>query len=233
MPDDFVYSCGANRNVRVLKSNAVPSVYKAEFKQEEEDPFSMDEESGMSGPGPASKTQICAVDGCTSHARQRAGITYHPLPVLPNVRKAWFAVIRKHTKQRSLPDDALVCSAHFNSDCFLTDPATGIRRVKRRALPSIFILESRDKDEFPPLNQIDVSNPEAVKAFYNWCFKNHVEKKNKIQMLEERAQLQAKRIAAMAASVDDFKMKNYVSEEANNSLQELFDRVIEAQFDVL
>lgn len=118
MPDDFVYSCGANRNVRVLKSNgkfksctefrkcltyqfliaAVPSVYKAEFKQEEEDPFSMDEESGMSGPGPASvslsalymcspfltwllifqKTQICAVDGCTSHARQRAGITYHP-----------------------------------------------------------------------------------------------------------------------------------------------------------
>ncbi|XP_037920606.1 uncharacterized protein LOC119657654 isoform X2 [Hermetia illucens] len=82
MPDDFVYSCGANRNVRVLKSNAVPSVYKAEFKQEEEDPFSMDEESGMSGPGPASKTQICAVDGCTSHARQRAGITYHPKKII-------------------------------------------------------------------------------------------------------------------------------------------------------
>ena len=62
----------------------------------------------------------CSAFGCTNRSSDNPDLSFHRIPSEKknDLRKKWLQNIRR---EGSLPKDAVVCSIHFDSNCFVRD----------------------------------------------------------------------------------------------------------------
>ena len=85
----------------------------------------------------------CAAFGCTNKWKADSDITFHRIPKDVNLRKKWIQNIKREGK---LPKDEnfLICSIHFEENCFQRDLQAELMGTKRKrlltadAVPTLF-----------------------------------------------------------------------------------------------
>nr|XP_037291616.1 THAP domain-containing protein 2-like [Rhipicephalus microplus] len=58
----------------------------------------------------------CVAFGCTNHAKQKPGITFHVFPKDKTLRDAWQRAVRRDVWEPKNAD--VLCSEHFEANCF-------------------------------------------------------------------------------------------------------------------
>ncbi|XP_046558816.1 uncharacterized protein LOC124267872 [Haliotis rubra] len=95
--------------------------------------------------------QHCCVPTCSNDSRYPSGrnLSFHNIPKDQDLRKRWIISIRRDEGPLfKVTDSTHVCSAHFNENSYQRT-LTGIRRLKKGAVPTIFSWKEK-KERQPP-----------------------------------------------------------------------------------
>ena len=84
----------------------------------------------------------CMAFGCTNDSRNTKNISYHKLPDNNELKKVWLVKISREDPKIS--KNSVLCSEHFEQDCFERDLKAELLGTKRKAklksgaIPNIF-----------------------------------------------------------------------------------------------
>ncbi|EZA57382.1 hypothetical protein X777_02645 [Ooceraea biroi] len=104
---------------------------------------------------------LCCVKYCTSRTsyKKTENMKYFRFPKDAVIRQRWFDA-RQKTDLNIKVDTAMICSNHFDDDCFVTEstkpkvkngPVKEIKRLKKDSNKTVNIRKKRKVFEKPPL----------------------------------------------------------------------------------
>ena len=81
----------------------------------------------------------CVVQGCSNVSNQEKGIALHISPAGKTERDKWVRFVRTHRKNFAPEGRFMICSAHFEENCFTRAFYSDFRRqIKHASVPTIW-----------------------------------------------------------------------------------------------
>ena len=84
----------------------------------------------------------CVVHGCSNYANRNAGISLHLSPIENKIRVLWVQFVKTHRVNFNPTGRFVICSAHFDDQCFerrhIETKGRSLRRLKNDVYPSIW-----------------------------------------------------------------------------------------------
>ena len=91
----------------------------------------------------------CVVQGCSNSSNPAAGISLHWSPASKGLYAKWKAFVCLHRKNFNPKGRFMVCSEHFNKDCFkrLFHMEGNVRRLEPGSIPTVWRKSEKSVDQ--------------------------------------------------------------------------------------
>ena len=112
----------------------------------------------------------CVVQGCSNSSNPAAGISLHWSPANKGLYAKWKAFVCLHQKNFNPTGRFMVCSEHFNEDCFkrLFHMEGNVRRLEPGSIPTVWRKSEKSVD--PPLSHRSRRKVRIVLLLYIYIF---------------------------------------------------------------